>query len=258
MRLRDYFSLSGSFSRTELAIAFVALLAVAVAFPALRQNFPEAVSESGYSWLFPLLYPIWGVALGKRSRDLGTTFTYGMIIGLIFPFMGVVFLFQAGEKYRRSNANKQGGGRQNYKRTRTSGTFIGQKNPLQLAQEFLALMGSGAEPDEIARLFSESMDWEIAGDTGVLPWIGKSSGASAIIDFVKDSRAMLERISFEVHEILAGENRAVILGSLASRVKRTGKVIRTDFAIVLTASNGEIIRFQMLEDSFAVSQAARD
>ena len=40
-------------------------------------------------------------------------------------------------------------------------------------------------------------------------------------------------------------------------LKRTGKIIETDFAIVLTVANGEIVRFQMLEDSFAVAQAAR-
>jgi ketosteroid isomerase-like protein len=69
--------------------------------------------------------------------------------------------------------------------------------------------------------------------------------------------SMIERISFEVHDILSGNDRAVILGSLASRIKRTGKIVKTDFAIVLTVVNGEIVRFQMLEDSFAVSQAAR-
>ena len=68
---------------------------------------------------------------------------------------------------------------------------------------------------------------------------------------------MIERVNFDVHDILAGNERAVILGSLASKLKRTGKVIKTDFAIVLTIANGEIVRFQMLEDSFAVSQAAR-
>src|SRR6516165_1976135 len=98
---------------------------------------------------------------------------------------------------------------------------------------------------------------EIAGDTGVLPWIGQKSGRAAIIDFVNDSRAMIERISFEVHDILAGDDRAVILGSLASKLKPTGKIVETDFAMVLTVANGEIVRFQMLEDSFAVSQAAR-
>jgi len=135
---------------------------------------------------------------------------------------------------------------------------MNQNDTRPLAQEFLARMGSGAEPAEIARLFGENLEWEIAGDSGVLPWIGRKSGRSAIADFVRDSRAMLERISFEVHDLLAGEERAVILGSLRSKIKRTGKVVKTDFAIVLTVANGEIVRFQMLEDSFAVSMAARD
>jgi len=134
---------------------------------------------------------------------------------------------------------------------------MNQNDTNRLAQEFLGRMGSGAEPAEIAKLFSENMEWEIAGDTGVLPWIGKKSGRTAVADFINDSRAMIERIRFEVHDILAGDNRAVILGSLVSKLKRTGKIVETDFAIVLTVANGEIVRFQMLEDSFAVSQAAR-
>ena len=134
---------------------------------------------------------------------------------------------------------------------------MGQSDNLQLAQEFLRRLGSNAEPVEIAELFGENLEWEIAGDTGVLPWIGQKRGRAAVIDFVRDSRVLIERVSFEVHDILAGAERAVILGSLASRLKRTGKVGKTDFAIVLTIANGEIVRFQMLEDSFAISQAAR-
>src|SRR6266513_5955585 len=134
---------------------------------------------------------------------------------------------------------------------------MSQNDTLHLAQEFLRRMGSGVEPSEIAKLFSETLEWDIAGDTGTLPWIGHKSGRAAITDFVRDSRAMIERISFEVHDILASDNRAAILGSLASKLKRTGKIVKTDFAIILTVTNGEIARFQMLEDSFAVSQAAR-
>src|SRR5712671_5808566 len=133
-----------------------------------------------------------------------------------------------------------------------------QNETLRLAQEFLGRMGSGAEPTEIAKLFSETLEWEIAGDTGALPWIGHKSGRAAISDFIRDSRAMIERISFDVHDILASDNRAAILGSLASKLIRNGKVMTTDFAIILTVANGEIVRFQMLEDSFAVSKMARD
>jgi len=134
---------------------------------------------------------------------------------------------------------------------------MGRDANLQLAREFLGRMGRGADPADIAALFSEDLQWDIAGDVGVLPWIGQKSGRSAVIGFVNDSRAMIERISFDVLDILAGDDRAVILGSLASRFRQTGKVLKTDFAIVLTIANGEIVRFQMLEDSFFVSRAAR-
>jgi len=134
---------------------------------------------------------------------------------------------------------------------------MSQDDIVHVAQEFLSRMGSGADPAEIATLFSEEMEIEIAGDTGVLPWIGKQSGRGAIAAFVTDSRALLERLRFEVHAMLAGDDRAVILGALASKVKHTGKTIETSFAIVLTVAHGEIVRFHMLEDSFAVSQAAR-
>jgi uncharacterized protein len=101
---------------------------------------------------------------------------------------------------------------------------MSQNDNLHLAQEFLGRMGSGAEPIEIAKLFSETLQWEIAGDIGALPWIGRKSGRDAVIDFVRDSRALVERVRFEVHDILTSDEQAVILGSLASKLKRTGRI----------------------------------
>lgn len=127
----------------------------------------------------------------------------------------------------------------------------------QLAQEFLKRLGGGAEPAEVAALFSEHLEWEIAGDDGALPWIGKKSGRQAVADFVTDTRVQIERLRFDVKDILTSDTRAAILGSLASKVKRTGRIIETDFVVTLTVANGEIIRFQMFENSFAVARAAR-
>ena len=139
----------------------------------------------------------------------------------------------------------------------TNEIAIKQKNTLQLTQEFLRLMGSGTKASDIAKLFSENLEWEIAGDTGVLPWIGKKSGRSALVDFVNGLRSLTEPITFDVNDTLTNDKRAVILGSLATKLKRTGKIVNTDFAIILTVGSGEFVRFQMLEDSFAVSKWAR-
>lgn len=131
-----------------------------------------------------------------------------------------------------------------------------QKN-LHLAQQFLEKMGSGASADEITALCTPDLDWNIPGDTGILPWIGHKTGRKAISDFVRDTQTMVERVSFDIKDILANDDRAIILGHLQTRISATGKLIDTAFAIVLTFSGAQIASFLMLEDSFAVSMAAR-
>ena len=133
---------------------------------------------------------------------------------------------------------------------------MSQQANLDLAQELQTRLMK-ASPEEVALLFSDDLDWEIAGDTGALPWVGRKHGRQAVGEFVRDTREMLESLKFEVQAVLADDSRAIILGELSSRVKKTGKVINTSFALILTISGGKIVRYQMLEDSFATSVAAR-
>jgi uncharacterized protein len=134
---------------------------------------------------------------------------------------------------------------------------MSQENNVAIARALLEGIGGGKDPADIAALFDERMVFEIQGDDGVLPWIGRKTGRSAIADFVRDVRAMTEPVSFEVEDILASESRAAIVGALETRVKATGKLIRSQFAIILTVSGDLVTRYQMLEDSFDVSKAAR-
>jgi ketosteroid isomerase-like protein len=126
-----------------------------------------------------------------------------------------------------------------------------------IAQQLLTRLGHGESPESVAELFSSELDFEIPGDIGSLPWVGYRKGRIAAADFVRNTRSLTERIRFSVDDVLASDHRAIILGSLATRIKSTGRLIETTFAIVLTVSFGLIARFEMLEDSFAVSLAAR-
>ena len=128
---------------------------------------------------------------------------------------------------------------------------------LRLAQQFLEKISSGATAHEIADLFTPDLDWNIPGDSGVLPWGGHKTGRDAISDFIRDTQIMIERVSLDIEEVLASGDRAVILGHLKTRINVTGKLIESAFAIVLTFSGGKIASFLMLEDSFATSKAAR-
>jgi uncharacterized protein len=127
---------------------------------------------------------------------------------------------------------------------------------LRIAQHLLQKIGSGTPISEIAELVSEDLVFEIPGDTTALPWIGAKVGRQAFADFLRDQRELLEPNGFRVDDILVSEARAVVLGELSATIKRTAKVAKTYFAIILTIVDGQIARFQVLEDSYAASQAA--
>ncbi len=134
---------------------------------------------------------------------------------------------------------------------------MSQARNIGIARELLAALREGRDPDAIAAMFGEDALFEIPGDDGVLPWIGHKSGRRAVADFITNTRTLTEPLTFDIEDIMASDVRAVIVGELATRIKATEKVVETAFAIVLSISGDRIVRFQMLEDSFAVSLAAR-
>ena len=95
----------------------------------------------------------------------------------------------------------------------------------EIAKALLEGMGTSRDPSEIAALFAEDLVFEIQGDAGVLPWIGCRSGRNAMADFIRDQRAMTEPLAFDVEDVLASEERAVIVGRLQARIKATGDAL---------------------------------
>ncbi|MBC8750432.1 MULTISPECIES: nuclear transport factor 2 family protein [Paraburkholderia] len=134
---------------------------------------------------------------------------------------------------------------------------MNRQENIRLAQQFLEKIGSGASGVEIAALCTPDLDWNIPGDSGVLPWVGHKTGREAMSDFVRDTQTTIERVRLDIKDVLASDERAVILGHLQTRINATGKLIDSAFAIILTFADGKIASFLMLEDSFATSMAAR-
>src|SRR5712671_6269677 len=108
---------------------------------------------------------------------------------------------------------------------------MSRQQNIALAQKLLEGIGGGQDPAEIAALFDADLVFEIQGDDGVLPWIGRRTGRQAIADFIRDIRALTEPVTFDVEDILASESRAAIIGELQTLIKATGKITETQFAI---------------------------
>ena len=134
---------------------------------------------------------------------------------------------------------------------------MGVQQNIKSARTLLEGISEGREPAEIAAPFAEDLVFEIQGDDGVMPWIGRKTGRKAMSDFLRELRILTEPLTFDVEDILASESRAAIVGSLQTRIKATGKITTTQFALILTITDsGVVTRFQMLEDSFDLSKAA--
>jgi ketosteroid isomerase-like protein len=134
---------------------------------------------------------------------------------------------------------------------------MSQDKNIAIAQQLLAGIADSRPPETLSAMFAEDLRFEIQGDNGVLPWIGHKTGRQAAEDFFRDIRVLTETVKFEVEDILGSPNRAVIVGELATRIKSSGKIINSQFAIILTISGDTITRFQMLEDSFDLSRTVR-
>lgn len=104
----------------------------------------------------------------------------------------------------------------------------------------------------VADAFAEEVDWNIAGDTDTVPWIGERRGKTGVAEFFTDLRKDNDPQRFAIRKILADTDTVVVLGDLATRVKATGRLIETEFALDITVRDGLIVRYRLIEDSFAV------
>lgn len=128
--------------------------------------------------------------------------------------------------------------------------------PQATIEEFFHRTATGAPVEQIAELVSEQVDWYVAGNTSIVPWIGRKIGKKGAAEFYSQIREQITSEAFTVEQILSHDNRVIALGKLASRVNRTGKLIESEFCFDFVVENSEITRFRLFEDSFAVATAA--
>jgi uncharacterized protein len=106
----------------------------------------------------------------------------------------------------------------------------------------------------IVDLFSEDVDWNIQGDTRCIPWLGKKNKVE-LRGFFETLWSSTEPIDGKIEHVIIQENAASISGNFTTLMLKTGKVVKSEFAIVMLFQNGLIRRYRLYEDSFAVSES---
>lgn len=123
-----------------------------------------------------------------------------------------------------------------------------------LVQQFIQLL-AGRNLENLTLLFGEKVDWFIPGNQELAPWLGGRNNKQEIKEFFKLLWESTEPVSAQIDHILAEDNFAIIVGEFSTRMLQTGKVVNSIFSIHITFEDNLIVKYRLLEDSFAVSVA---
>ncbi|MGP4015577.1 nuclear transport factor 2 family protein [Saccharopolyspora sp. 5N708] len=128
-----------------------------------------------------------------------------------------------------------------------------------VVRDFLHRLAEG-DPDRIADLFAEHVDWQLDWPTGghpAVPWIRPRSTRADVADHFRAIAAshIPEQSAGSASRILVEGADAVVLGDIRQTVKATGKPYTALCALHLTVEAGLITRYAVYEDSLTVAGA---
>lgn len=124
----------------------------------------------------------------------------------------------------------------------------------QLVQQFFTHLTNRDLP-RLLTLFDQEVDWYIPGNKDLVPWTGRRKSLDEVEQFFQQLWLGTQPLSAKVDHMLTDGNVCVITGEFSTRMLFTGKIVDSLFCIQITFIEGLIVRYRLLEDTFAVSEA---
>jgi ketosteroid isomerase-like protein len=121
--------------------------------------------------------------------------------------------------------------------------------------ELLSRLGR-FEPEPVAALFADTVDWDVPGDERV-PWTGTRSSRDEVAAYFRTLWSVCDTAQADtaVSQMLVDGADAVVLGVFKQTIRATGRRFSTPVALHITVADGVITRLRMYEDSHAVARA---
>ncbi len=102
-------------------------------------------------------------------------------------------------------------------------------------------------------MFSEKIDWYIPGDKEKASWLGRRKNRQEVEEFYELLWKNTSPLSATIENILFDGNTAVIIGEFSTKMLLTDNTVHSLFCIQITVENNLIVRYRLIEDSYAVS-----
>jgi len=123
-----------------------------------------------------------------------------------------------------------------------------------IVHNYLQLL-SQRDLENLTALFADHIDWYVPGNKDRAPWLGKRNCKEDVKAFYELLWENTEAISAQIEHIIVDDNFAVITGDFSTRMLQTNNVVDSLFCIQITVNEGLIVKYRLLEDSYAVSMS---
>ena len=108
----------------------------------------------------------------------------------------------------------------------------------------------------ILDLVDDQVDWQgVIGGEGVLPNAGRRQGRAAVAEFFAQVGQAYLFEQFEPREFVAQGDMVAAIGHYRVKIKHTGAVAESAWAMVFSLRDGKITRFREFTDSAALVRA---
>ena len=120
-----------------------------------------------------------------------------------------------------------------------------------VVNRFLGALAS-RDLDTLVASFAPDVDWYIAGNEKIAPWLGRRNSHAEVREFYELLWAAVEPVGFELEHILYDGAHCVIVGQLSCRMVATGRPFDSMFSGHLTVANDRITHYRVQEDSWGL------
>ncbi|QPH38902.1 nuclear transport factor 2 family protein [Pedobacter endophyticus] len=110
----------------------------------------------------------------------------------------------------------------------------------------------------LIQMFAEDIDWNIPGDKDLAPWLGKRSSRDEVEEFYELLWKNTVPKSAKVNNIMVNNSTAIVSGEFSTIMLKTNKVVDSMFFIEISVENSLIVKYRLLEDSYAVSLSLKE
>ena len=132
---------------------------------------------------------------------------------------------------------------------------MSEQDNVQRVKAIYAAFGRG-DVSAILNALAEDVEWHHVGAPEV-PYGKTRRGREQVAPFFAELSEGFELQQFEVREYIAQGETVVALGTWGARVKRTGAIFTSEWAMVWKFSQGKVTYYRGFEDTAAVAAACR-